>query len=52
MAEEERKTYQCERCGCEARLVVKEEATKGKPGRGTLVCKVCGNEADMILEEI
>ncbi|MEE9400911.1 MAG: hypothetical protein V3V32_02720 [Dehalococcoidia bacterium] len=52
MAEEEHKTCRCEECGGEAEVEVKEEATKDKPGRGTLVCKICGNEADMILEEI
>ncbi len=32
MAEGEPKTYTCEKCGCEAELVVKEESTKDKPG--------------------
>ena len=52
MVDEEHKTYNCEKCGCEAELVVKGERTKDKPGWGTLVCKVCGNEADMIIEEV
>jgi transcription elongation factor Elf1 len=51
MAGEEKKTYTCEKCGCEAELVVKEKSEE-KPKMGTLVCKVCGSEADMILEEI
>jgi len=52
----EKKTYVCEKCGCEAELIVKEEhaadTTKGSPQHGTLVCKVCGSEADTIFEEI
>jgi len=51
MAAEENKTYTCEKCGCQAELVIKEEA-ESKPKKGTLVCKVCGNEADMILEDV
>lgn len=51
MAGEGEKTYICEKCGCEAELVIKEKSEE-KPARGTLVCKVCGNEADIILEEI
>ena len=48
----EKKTYICEKCGCEAELRVKEDdLSKEGPKRGTLVCKVCGNEADIILEE-
>jgi transcription elongation factor Elf1 len=50
MAGEEKKTYTCEKCGCEAELVIKEQEV-GQPKMGTLVCKVCGNEADIILEE-
>jgi len=51
MAAEEKKTYTCEKCGCQAELVIKEKSEE-KPKQGTLVCKVCGNEADIILEEI
>ena len=51
MAAEEKKTYICDKCGCHAELVIKEEA-EARPKKGTLVCKACGNEADMILEEI
>jgi transcription elongation factor Elf1 len=48
---EEKKTYICEKCGCEAELVIKERSEQ-KPKQGTLVCKVCGSEADIILEEV
>lgn len=51
MAAGENKTYICEKCGCQAELVIKERS-ESKPKKGTLVCKICGNEADMILEEI
>ena len=51
MAGEEKKMYTCEKCGCEAELRIKEQET-GQPKMGILVCKVCGNEAEMILEEI
>jgi len=48
MATEEKKVYTCEKCGCEAELVIKDES---RPRQGTLVCKICGGEADIILEE-
>lgn len=51
MAGEEKKTYTCGKCSCEAELVIKEKSEE-KPKSGTLVCKVCGNEADIILEEV
>jgi len=51
MAAGENKTHICEKCGCQAELVIKNEA-ESKPKKGILVCKICGNEADMILEEI
>ena len=51
MAGEEKKTHICDKCGCEAELVIKEQEA-GQPKMGTLVCKVCGNEADIILEEV
>ena len=50
------KPHVCDKCGCEAELKTKEEKSvdtgKGTIKIGTLVCKVCGNEADIILEEI
>lgn len=51
MAGEEKKTDTCEKCGCEAELVVKEKPPE-KPKKGALVCKACGNEANMILEDL
>ena len=51
MAGEEKKTYICEKCGCEAELVIREKVEE-QPKKGTLVCKVCGNEADILLEEV
>jgi len=51
MAAEENKAYTCEKCGCQAELVIKKES-ESKTKKGTLVCKVCGNEADITLEEI
>lgn len=54
--DDEKKTYICEKCGCEAELRVKEEkvtdSSKESPKQATLVCKVCGSEADTIFEEI
>ena len=49
--DEEKKAYVCEKCGCEAELRVKEES-EGSPKQETLGCKICGNEADIILEEV
>lgn len=52
-------TYVCENCGDEASLIIKEEESSLEehkvepvPKKRTLVYKVCGSEADMILEEI
>jgi len=54
--DDEKKTYVCEKCGCEAELIVKEEkvenSSKESPKQATLVCKVCGSEADTIFEEV
>jgi hypothetical protein len=51
MAGEGKRMYDYEKCGCESELVI-EEKSEEKPKEVTLVCKVHGNEADMILEEI
>ena len=54
--DEEKKTYICDKCGGEAELRVKEEkvadSSEGSTRQATLVCKVCGSEADTIFEEI
>ena len=54
--DDEKMTYVCEKCGCESGLRVKEEkvtdSSKESPKQATLVCKVCGSEADTIFEEI
>ena len=54
--DDEKMTYVCEKCGCESGLRVKEEkvtdSIKESPKQATLVCKVCGSEADTIFEEI
>ena len=56
MPDEEKKTYICQKCGGEAELTVKEEkvadSSEGRTRHATLVCKICGSEADTIFEEI
>jgi thymidine kinase len=59
MSGEYQHTYICENYGNEASLTIKKDEGnsaeyKGEPKakKGMIVCKICGNEADMILEEI
>ena len=54
-ADELRKSYICEKCGCVVELKAKDETcedhSKTHAKQATLVCTMCGNEADIILEE-
>ena len=57
MTHEHQHTIICENRGNEANIIIKEEESslaehEPKPKKKVQVCKVCGNEADMILEEI
>lgn len=56
MEVDEKKTHVCDLCEGEADLIIREEKvedlSKGSPNQANLVCKVCGNEADTIFEEI